>query len=513
MDFYEQLYELGLEDLLVKPKYKTLKMINADKIHNMINDILTTNAKVLLYGDYDTDGLMCIKVWEEFFRLIGFTNYTTYRYAERMHTLDPRAVTQAIEGRFEYIIINDTGSSELGENRLLNKLILFGLKVILIDHHQTKYYYEDYPKDCAIVNTTIQNKMQPDRPPVLLSAGALCFVILEHYISEYRSSLNTDVLAVFALISLYADCVDMSNTLNRAIYYKALNVDYKNLPKSISLFLKFGNKFCRRFIEFQYTPKINCAFRNELFGLLNDYVSLKNDRDIPTMVKKIEMLSDFHVMSAEVINQVADIIEHEILDNFVIANLNSVDSYISIEENKLYNYTGLVANRLAERYSKSAVVWCLHDGQVKGSFRDLLSRNYLKTFQQFCIANGHNPAFGIHVNPLEFDTFIKFIKRIDKKFYIKGEPNRPVVVEHNEREPDLKLLHDIATYNEFGGNMIPIALIRKRYTADIKESNSKFGGYTYKWNKYFISSKHRYKYGDYILVKPTIGKSLRLYGV
>lgn len=513
MDFYEQLCEIGLENILVKPEYKSIKMINSDHIYDMINDIRITNAKVFLYGDYDTDGLMCIKVWEEFFRLIGFTNYKTYTFTERMHNLDPRAVKQAIEEKFEYIIINDTGSSELGDNGLINKLIDFGLKVIVIDHHQTKYVYSDYPKDCAIVNSTIENKMCPEQPPILLSAGALCFVILDNYISEFKSSINTDVLAIFALISLYADCVDMSSKLNRAIYYKAMRVDYRNIPKCISLFLKHNNKFSRRFIEFQYTPKINCVFRNELFGLLNDYVALKSDKDIPLMVKKIEMLSNLHVMSADMVNQVADIIEHEVLDNFVIANLNSVNSYINVEENKLYNYTGLVANRLAERYGKSAVVWCLHGDEVKGSFRDLLSRSYLKTFQQFCIANGHNPAFGFHIRPLEFDSFIQFIKRIDKKFFIKGEPNRPIVVDHVSKEPDLKLLSDVATYNEFGGNMIPIALVRKRYTSDIKESSSKYGGYTYKWGKFFITSKHRYKYGDYILVKPTVEKSLRLYGV
>lgn len=153
------------------------------------------------------------------------------------------------------------------------------------------------------------------------------------------------------------------------------------------------------------------------------------------------------------------------------------------------------------------------DGEIKGSFRDLLSRSYLKTFQQFCVAGGHDPAFGFHLQPLEFENFLRFIKRIDKKFYIEGEPNRPIVIDHRDREPDESLLNDIALYNEFGGNKIPITLVKKAYTADIKEKASKYGGYTYRWDKYFINSSHRYKYGDYILFKPTIEKSLRLYGV
>lgn len=513
MDFYDELSEIGLEYVLEKPKYKSIKMENSDTIYESINEILKTNAKVLLYGDYDTDGLMCIKVWEEFFRLIGFTNYTTYKYSDRMHTLDPKAVRQAVEDKYEYMIITDTASSEIEDGGLIHRLLNFGVKPVIIDHHQTRFEYKDYPKDCAIVNTTIENKMYPNREQFYLSAGALCFVVLDYYISEYYPNMSTDVLSCYALISLYADSIDMSGTINRAIYYKATSVDYKLLPKSVSLFMKPNSRFGRRFVEFQYTPRINCVFRNEMFPLLNEYVALKGDKNIPQMVKKVEILTKIHLDIVQVIGQVADIIEYEVLDNFIIANLNSVERFVDIGAYKLYNYTGLVANRLADRFGKPAVVWCLWNDEIRGSFRDLLSRSYLKTFQQFCIAGGHDPAFGFHLKPLEFANFLKFLRRVDKKFYIEGEPNRPIIIEHKQREPDDTLLYDVGLYNEFGGNKIPISLVKKMYTSDIKESSSKYSGYTYRWGKYFINSSHRYKYGDYIIFKPTIEKSLRLYGV
>lgn len=513
MDFYDELSEIGLEYVLERPVYKSIKMENSDTVYNAINDILKTNAKVLVYGDYDTDGLMCIKVWEEFFNLIGFTNYKTYRYSERMHTLDPKAVREALEEKYEYMVISDTASSEICEGGLIHRLLKFGVKPVVIDHHQTIYEYKDYPKDCAIVNNTIENRMYPDREEIRLSAGALCFVVLDYYISQYYPKVDTNLLSAYALISLYADSIDMSGTINRAIYYKATQLSRRELPSSVSLFMTPNSKFGRRFIEFQYTPRINCVFRNEMFPLLNSYVSLKNNKDIPKMVKRVDMLTSLHLDLVKVIGQVADIIEYEVLDNFILANLNSVNNFIDIETYKLYNYTGLVANRLAERFGKPAVVWCMWDGEIKGSFRDLLSRSYLKTFQQFCVAGGHDPAFGFHLQPLEFENFLRFIKRIDKKFYIEGEPNRPIIIDHRDREPDEALLNDIALYNEFGGNKIPITLVKKAYTADIKEKASKYGGYTYRWDKYFINSSHRYKYGDYILFKPTIEKSLRLYGV
>ena len=44
------------------------------------------------------------------------------------------------------------------------------------------------------------------------------------------------------------------------------------------------------------------------------------------------------------INMVTDLVNREVLDNFVIANLSS--SGISVQQAKLYNYTGLIANNL-----------------------------------------------------------------------------------------------------------------------------------------------------------------------
>lgn len=504
MVFKKILEQINLGQILSRVEYKSILLENALKIYNFIDDIIKNNRKVLLYGDYDPDGMMCIMVWKEFFRNVGFKNYTIFTYGDRMHTLDPYAVRQAIRMHYDYIIINDTCTNEMDK---INELIKFGVRIILLDHHETKYKYSDYPSNCAIVNSTLETENK-----IKVSAGALVYIVLEYYLKTKVKMYDDNNMVCYALISLYADCIEMSNEINRAIYYKATAIDQKYLPAEVRMFMKPYDKFSRRFIEFRYTPKLNCAFRQELFMLLNDYVKSKYRGGISEMKERIDTLTDIHKKSVEMTERVTDIITTKELDNFILANINSVNSYVNVAQNKLFNYTGLVANKLADRHGKCCVVWCSKGKEIKGSFRDLQARDYLKVFQQFCDAQGHKSAFGIHINPLEFNMFLKYIEKVDSMYEIEAVDNKPIIVEHAGIEPDLETLEDMALYNEFSGQ-IPIALIKVKIGQGFRQTKNKFSGYRYRWGSLTVTSSRRLSTNKYEYLKPTVGKKLKLYVV
>lgn len=504
MKFRKVLQEMGLLDILTRVDYRSTLLGNTNKIYDFITDIITNNRKVLLYGDYDPDGMMCVFGWKEFFRNVGFSNYTVFTYGDRMHVLDPYAVRQAIRYQFDYIIINDTCTNEMDK---IEELIKFGVKVIILDHHESNYRYKDYPSNCAIVNSTLETGVE-----LTVSAGALVYLVLEYYLKTNIKHYDDRNMVCYALISLYADCINMENPINRAIYHKATNIDSNDLAPEIRMFMKPYDKFSRRFIEFRYTPKLNCAFRQELFTLLNDYVKSRYYAGFSEMKERVETLTDLHMKSIEITERVTDIIATEELDNFILANMNSVDTYVNIAQNKLYNYTGLVANKLADRHGKCCVVWCANGGEIKGSFRDLQARDYLKVFQQFCFAQGHKSAFGIHINPLEFTSFVNYVKKVDTIYEIEPVDNEPIIMEHPELEPNIELLEEMAIYNEFSGQ-IPIALVKVKIGKGFRQTKTKFGGYRYRWGDLTISSSRRLTTNSYEYLKPTVGKKLKLYVV
>lgn len=507
MEFRHKLKDLGLLHVLDYVDYSTPMLYGMPAIHEALDDIILNNRKVFLYGDYDMDGLMCIMGFKEFFRKVNFTNYTIFKYKERTHTLDKYAITEIIQGRYDYAIICDTASSEMDA---IKQIISFDTKLIVIDHHQTKYDYSDYPKNCSTISSVIENRMNPSLN-LTVSAGALVFIVLNEYLLQHN--IDGATLACYALVSLYADCIDMSGEINRGIYYYAMSLQQVDLPDYIGHFLNKWTVFCRRYIEFHYSPKLNSIFRSEEFELINSYMLVKPGQQLKDLKLILDMITQAHADSRTLVDKATDIIDYKIMNNFVVGNLNSVQDYINIRKTRLYNYTGLIANRLASRYGKSAVVWCSYENTIKGSFRDLLSRNYLTSFRQFCEANGHNSAFGIYIPPFKFGEFYDCLCRLDTKFSIEGEPNIPIVLPYPYKEVDIRLLNDIAKYNEFSGNKIPLGLIELTFRADMTEVRTPYSGYKYRWGSLFIQSDSRLYVGRSYLMKPVKGKNIKLFVV
>lgn len=503
MDFYEELFSKDLSYLLESVEYHKPVFKNEAKFLRFMTQCIKENAKTLVYGDYDIDGLMSLSIVKDTLKYIGHTNFDVFRYINRTHDLDTMAVAQAISGRYKYMIICDTASSDMNS---INRLIRSGVTPIIIDHHISEYNYDDYPEECCFINSMTENKECITN--LKTSAGALTFMLMDSFI-KYLKLDAYESLSAYALVSLYSDCMDMSNQFNRGIYYRARRLERHQLPSCIGYFMNEFIEFNRRFIEFHFAPKINAIFRSETLDLVNklfltDNLSLM---DIEVILNDIDLL---HKSIRQMVSVATDIIEYKVMNNFVIGNLSSVDPDLNVEDNKLYNYTGLVANMLADRYGKTAVVYChCSDGSLKASLRDQQSRAYLPVFKQFCRAGGHNSAFGIHLTYFEFNNFIDCIERIDKNYALETIPNEPIIIKHEKLEPDLRLICDMAIYNEFSGSTIPTAFIQHKILPTFKEMRNQYS-FKYKWGSSIIQSNNRLRYFSEFLAKPTKCKGVKL---
>lgn len=499
IDFYEFVEQNCPDILNTYIQYSHPTYINEDKLFSYLDDIIRNNRKVLLVPDPDLDGLMCILLWMAVLDSFSHTNYEVWEYRNRSHSVDLEAINYAIEHKFDYIVILDAGTNDLSN---INKLSVFGVKSIVIDHHVSRYDYDAYPSENVIINT-IMNNRRDDKSLFRLSAGALNFTLLYKYCCS--KGRYYDYLSVYALISLYSDCIDMSSYLNRCIYDMAVNTTASLFPRFVRDFLN-NSVFNRRFIEFTLAPKINALFRAEEFDILNKYFF---DKDLSSFARNatVNKIMELYDSKRKMVARVTDLVHREVLNNFVIANLSTSDLPDRVE--KLYNYTGLIANNLAQEYGKPCIVLCDTGTNVKGSFRDLLGRNYLEIFSQFSRSEGHPPAFGINLNYVDVADFIDMVKNtVDKKFFIyKLEDN--LVLNMNDVTPNVKLLKDIAYYNEFSGQSLPMAVIKKRHM--MRELSSyKKSYYNYKWGDLTVESQYKLVLGSYIKIKPVLAKNLRL---
>ena len=266
-DFYTTLEERGYQNLLRRVEYKPQLFHNYNKMREVFREIMENpNCKILIIGDYDVDGLMYVLETREFLKTLGCDNYVVFPYWRRTHELDKEAVRYCIQNDFDYVLIGDTASSDLAT---LEEITKYGIKVVVIDHHVCDHSYDDYAEDVTIINSYIENQIEQCNK-YAYSAAALAYVIYDYFAQEHMLCYNNSISA-YALISLYSDCMDMSNELNRAIYYRACYMEREKLPAFVLHFLNEYQAFNARFIGFWYAPRINALFRGENFALLNEY--------------------------------------------------------------------------------------------------------------------------------------------------------------------------------------------------------------------------------------------------
>lgn len=508
-DFYEILYNMNKLDILNKMPFTSLTFHNTKLVNEYLLDIVNNDRKVFIYGDYDPDGLFSALIAYEALKKFGCTNLKIYNYKRRTHKLDDLAVIECIQSLPDYVIICDTASSEISK---LERIRSYGIKIIVLDHHSTIYEYDDF-KDIVIINTVIENSLLKEKAVNVsdfnkglenyedvykLSAGALTFCVMENF--SNLIGIDIKILSTFALISLYSDCMDMYNRINRSIYFLAQSFDREALPSKIQMFMHPNSNFYSRFIQFKMVPQINSVFRTEKFEYINKcfFDTTANAAEIS---RSLAAINTIYVSSRDMVAAVSDTIDYDVCNNFIFADLKSVNDYFKVYENKLYNYTGLIANKLSDRYGKPAVVICGMKNYFKGSFRDTKGRHYLQIFRQFCEAGGHNSAFGLQIPFLEYNSFQSTFKRLDEQFTIQDVNNSPIILDYQYLNPDSKLIREIALYNEFAGQSIPFIYLRKLFTANMSGGKTKFY-YLYRWGDCTIQSDFALDVGTKILIQP-----------
>ena len=502
--FYKFLDKNNIRDVLEPVTYKDPDYVNETVIFDVLQEIVSKNASVLVYGDYDVDGLMCAKGASEALRNLGCTKVEIFNYVSRTHNLDRHFVYKCVQEKFEYAIICDTASSELDA---LKQLSAVGIKVVVLDHHNTKCRYQDYPENCSVINTILENRsLKQDK--FAFSAGALVWSVF-HKFSKERFNKEFPYLAMYALISLYADCMDMYNELNRSVYWYVNELSSAEMSKA-STVLRFMNEytvFGRRFIDFWFSPRINACFRSENFDLLNALFFKENDNE--TMSRLVEQISEVYEIYRELIKTISDSLEITELQKFTVCDLNQLTSEYDINKLKLYNYTGLIANKLSDKYNKPAIVTCSVDSMYKGSFRDRVGNDYLSVFQQICDANGHKSAFGFYFALFDYNEFMRNLEFLDKRLGMNNIITGSIIIEYEVPEPSCTVIEDMGIYNDFSGGKLPVLYVKKQKIGYMKEIYSQYN-YKYKWGDYIIQSDYPLDFGTEIIAKPVKRQAVTL---
>lgn len=336
---------------------------DAEKAGKRIVESIQKGEKIVIYSDYDADGIPAGVIFHDFFKKIGFTNFTNYiphRHDEGFG-LNDDAINKFIEEKVNLIITLDCGISDIQAVKLASDA---GIDVIITDHHEP---HDELPNAFAIVDHKQKDCNYPEK---ILCGSGVGFKLIQAILKINRFGMKDGHEKWFLDMAGLATLSDMVPLIgeNRAIASYGLMVLRKSPRKGFVRLLNHLKIPQRHLTEddigFMITPRINAASRMgvpmDAFKLL----STENEDEAFIYVEHLDKINNERkgTVSA-LVKEVKKIIKERYSDNprnvIVVGNPDWRPSLL-----------GLVANNLAEEYGKPAFLWGRDgDGVIKGSCR------------------------------------------------------------------------------------------------------------------------------------------------
>lgn len=377
-------YETGRHD----PFLLNDMQVAVDRIMKAIDD----NERITIYSDYDCDGIPGAVVLHDFFKAVGFDNFTNYiphRHFEGFG-LNKKAVDKIAEDGTDLIITIDCGTSDKEAAQSVSEA---GMELIVTDHHEPP---EQLPKAVAIVNPRVGSNY----PFPHLCGAAVVFKLAEALLSTGKFSLKLGKekwwLDMVALATV-GDMVPLVGE-NRVLAHWGLAVLRKSRRPGLQKLLRQARADQRRLTEddigFTIAPRINAASRmdtpEDAFLMLSlDDVSLAGARAERLHKLNNERKGIVASMTKELKKRMSEMVD--IPKVLVLGNPEWRPSLV-----------GLCANSLADEYSRPVFLWGRDgNGVIKGSCRSGGEVSLVKLMEAaskyFSENGGHHAAGGFSV--------------------------------------------------------------------------------------------------------------------
>ena len=364
---------------------------------------LENDEEILIYGDYDVDGVISTSILYRFLCSLGIR--VQYYIPDRMedgYGLTMPVTEKIMEMNISLMITVDCGITSVEE---VDRLQENGIQIIVTDHHECK---ETLPDALAVINP---HKAGCDYPfKELCGAGVALKLIHALCIKSGRDADYQEYLDLAALATI-ADVVPLLGE-NRIIAgfgtKKMLVTDNQGL-KALIREAGFADKPISSYnVAFGLAPRVNAAGR---LGSAARGVRLFTTDD--------RVMAEALARELDEENRKRQDTENSILEEaitYVETELDAVNEKVLVVcgEGWHHGVIGIVASKIQDRYSRPCIVISVEKEVGKGSARSIKSFNIFKALN-FCADllerfGGHEMAAGITINA---DKISEFRSRIN----------------------------------------------------------------------------------------------------
>jgi len=400
----------SIEDLPQCNNYKNI-MECARYLHGAVN----SNKKILIYGDYDCDGVMATSIA---YLTLKSDVYTPGFYIPFRET-DGYGLTKENIERFkalnyEILLLVDNGITLNEEVEYANSL---GMDVVIFDHHTIE---GDVPKAKFILHPILSG----------FSSYNMCAGSVSFFFSIAYLGIVDEYLLTLAMISTISDLMELRD-YNRLIVKLGLDSLNRNRYKNImALITNDKPKITEYDIGMSVCPKVNAIGRvitdNNLFNIIRYFVVLDDNNFTSKTKLWIENTNIYRKQLVKDLSKSEDVDE-------------KLSSIVLIENNLKEGLTGLVAARYMEDYDKPTVILVQSsktDCYLKGSIR---SKNgfdvniILDDVKDLLVSyGGHANAGGLTIDKKNFTEFKERFEKAAKKHHFLTEESKKIEINLDE---------------------------------------------------------------------------------
>ncbi len=450
-----------------------LMVNNMREAVEVVERALRKQQSILIFGDYDVDGITSTVMLTLFLRQFGLSpQFIVPRRLEEGYGLSMDSLERALaDGKPDLLIAVDCGTSSRDEVAWLREQ---GISVLILDHHTSK---DDLPEDCVLVNPHVHDPEDVEWKN-LCSVGLVfkfchaCIKIMREQGDPLAEQMDLREFLDLVALGTVADLVPLDGE-NRILVKHGLRRLMKcRRPGICALMevsgLSLGDPIAPFDIGFKLGPRINAS------GRLSDAslpIQLLLNNDWTSCAQTARTLDSYNRERQEIEREITEKAQAQVKRSY-----SGAMGYVLYEPEWHAGVVGIVASRISRKFNCPAIILGADsDGQLKGSGRSVDGVDLVEVLKH-CSEHivqwgGHPMAVGLTVESSQLEPLRDAFNQALKSIYPEGLPEQTIKVDVDLEVTDLteNLLRELESLAPYGqGNPEPLFCIRQAVLQNIQ---------------------------------------------
>jgi len=380
-------------------------LMDMEKAAERIKLAIRNKEKIMVFGDYDVDGITATALLYGFLKKVGADVFYTLPHREEDgYGMKNYFIEQFKKDGIQLIVTVDCGTANLKEVELANSL---GIEVVITDHHTIP---KELPPALAIVNPKRADCPYPNKD---ICGSSIAYKLISQLapdlMGEAEAKAYLDKQLGLVAMGVIGDCMPVKGE-NRILVREGLKSLKAGDHEGVTALLNEAGidleKISSGVLAYQVSPRINASGRMDTPNHALDLLLGK--------LEKAVTLNELNEQRKTMARQFVGEAKAQIPDLMNPPNLIVVKS-----KNWRAGLLGLIASELVEQCGRPTIAMQERETEYVASMRsindfDITGHLREKAGHLFSAFGGHTMAGGFSLPKENFEKFMEQIEIISK---------------------------------------------------------------------------------------------------